>query len=1284
MTSSIPWLPDAVACLTSQILMNMVSSHAAINPAPQVQIDSFNDFVDKKLPHIIHEYASVEFNAVKKKEKHCITFGDVRMLRPTHKESDGRVSDVFPDECRLRDLSYTASVLVDVRHTIYAVRAATADENEDKLTLMEEHSYRQVPLMELPIMVGSRFCHLHWNPVRKDECQYDYGGYFIIKGVERIIQIHEDLRHNVDLVFAYKQPNKFGFRCEIRSRQQSKYRSSSTLYAMISTPKGGSSHDIFIVLPFLQSLEIPVMMIFRLLGFEDHACIVQSILGDAAAQSVLYPALLRILQHTSNAVTLENIYEFIGGSVQLSQKQSVNTALKRERHVTHLLSNELLPQHGCTNTPTVILKKFRHLCIIVRRLLQADYDASKIPNWNGKPSMIQRCVELDDRDDYSNKILSLAGPMMAMLFRQLFRKFIKTVRMYLFKTVENRKEPCLNLNIVEVVRSHRITSAIMTAFRGNWSAHRQGSHSAATQVLQRTNVWSKDGQIRRILTQMCKEGKATEVRQLHPSAWGVVCPSETPEGASCGLVNNLSNFAHVRTETTGDHLIWTLIHLVGVQPFDNTMVHIPFEQLVFVNGDIIGIAINPDTVVRRGRAARRNMCLPFDVSISQSKYGVHFDGDAGGCMRPVFVVEMMHKLAGVLQEVSESPVKHLWSTLLHSGVIEFLDKKEEQHMRIAVTADELLSDECLEQPYTHMEILPSSILGLCASLIPFSEHNQAPRNTYQSAMVKQAIAVISTTYQRRFDTQMNIPHFNQRAVCQTTYDSITHSNDLPLGTNAVVAILAYSGYNQEDSVILNKSAVERGLFRSTHYCVHNAYERTVGSDREKIKNPHSVPDCVGMHQGDYSKLDADGVVAPGTRVKAGDVIIGKTMTSARAGGTGNVQERCRSIVLRSGQYTVDKVMMTSDKDGNKSVTVRLRDDRIPMCADKVSSRHGQKGTIGMIMPQVDMPFSAETGMTPDIIMSPHAIPSRMTVAHLMEGLAGKTGLLLGKFVDATPFRNVTVDSISEYLHAAGFQRHGNERLINGKTGEMMEAQVFVGCIYYQRLKHMVVDKMHARTTGRVAMTTRQPIEGRAQGGGLRMGEMERDSLLTHGAAETLTERLSSDSFEMPLCLKCGMIAENAHDETFGATVRGKKAYCRSCDSYDVRMKRVPYPYKLLLQELHGIHVQVRHRMGTGTTGLLESRERVREQTSDDNEDENKHDNEVSGEDDEDQDEMSENDNEEEGTRNLEEVVLSNGKCVLDQDDEMVDARDDDNSWNDSDDNIEMDFVENDDSVDDDL
>ena len=1522
---TVPGLRAAMSAFDDQFIRHLAASHAHVNPYPQFQIDSYNEFVEKKLPHIINEYANVEFNAVKKGERHFIDFHKVTMGRPSHKEACGKVREVMPDECRLRKLSYAASVFVDVTHRRYTVETTGSDnkkhgdmEAEDVdeadvvqtevLTLTETHSYREVPLMELPVMLHSRFCHLNVHPVRRDECEYDQGGYFIIKGVERIIQVHEDLRHNVPFIFPFKQPNKFGFRCEIRSRHESKYRSSSTLYAMISTHKGGSPPEIVVMLPFLSSLEIPVNVLFRLLGFDDHTFVLRCILGTDPTSSLLYQPLMRVLQHTSNTMTLDEIYEWIGTHAQSSQKHGLNSVAKRKNHVVHLIANELLPQHGCSNQEDVQLKKFRHLGIIVRRLLQADYDTAQLENWTGKASSPERSPEIDDRDDFANKVLTLAGPMLAMLFRQLFRKFIiKALRVYLFKNLENRKEPCLNLNVTEAIKGFRITSAIMTAFRGNWSAHRQGSHSTATQVLTRTNVWAKDAQIRRIATQMCKEGKATEVRQLHHSAWGIICPSETPEGSSCGLVKNLSNFAHVRVETSMAQLEWVLTTCLGVRPFDHSSQDAPLEQLVFVNGNLIGIIDSPAQLVRAARESRRSMNLPHDVSMYFNKYGVHIDADAGSCLRPVFVVERLPLLPQVIAQLADSPVTEMWTVLMENGIIEYVDKLEECEMRVAVTRDELESDTNNVEPYTHLELIPSAILGLCASLIPFSNHNQAPRNTYQSAMVKQAIAIVCSVYDRRFDTQMHIPHCNQKPVVQTLYDEISHSNQLPVGTNAVVAIASYSGYNQEDSLIVSKKAIDLGMFRSTHYKVETVEERSAGADTETIKNPTTNPNCLGMQKADYSKLDSDGVVAPGTKVGPGDVIIGKTMTSTKLDTKSDTQERCCSVVLNSGEYTVDRVMITTNKDGNKTVTVRLRDQRPPMAADKLcltpdhdvltmnrgwvqvanvklddmvacldpvskeliylhpttvyaydydgevyhvktrqldllvtpehrmfikkqscdaepdsdfcllpaatlggkcvqykkdamntdsdfqfvlpsmgdqdgrlvdmdawihffglwvtgtrcvgtslitigkteevfemldrlkftylrlrdnkilitdwqlagylsplcdddainkflpdwvwelserqsrgllesmcdgdgtsyftssvqladdmqhlslragwsanrvllmdmltswkvtivktennpevnhshgkkldvyegedddegmvhhngtvhclevptevfyvrrngkpvwtgnSSRHGQKGTIGLVMPHEDMPFSMQTGMTPDIIMSPHAIPSRMTVAHLMEGLAAKTGLLLGRFVDGTPFHDATIESISEYLHSSGFQRHANEVMINGKTGQVMEAQIYMGVIYYQRLKHMVMDKMSARTTGKVTMTTRQPIEGRAQGGGLRMGEMERDSLITYGSGATLLERLSSDSFEMPICRLCGMIAENGCDETFGVTVRGSEPYCRPCDSYDVQVKPVPYPYKLLIQELYGIHVSVRHRFAT--------------------------------------------------------------------------------------------------------
>ncbi len=1149
--------------MDDQFFQRLINSHANVHGYADFQIESFNEFVERQLPHIIREYAELEFNAPKKGEKHFVRFGKMILSKPTHKEANGMVRNVFPDECRHRKLTYAATVFVDVTHERYRVEETEGkgkDEDEENLTLLETHSYREVPLMELPVMLKSRFCHLY-KTIRKDECEYDRGGYFIIKGVERIIQVHEDLRTNVPFIFPYKTGHKFRYRCEIRSRYESKFRSSSTLNAMITRRKGGSPAEIVVILPFLTNLEIPVNMLFRLLGFEDHNFITKTLLGEDDTQSPLYGSLVAILQHSSNSMTLSQIYEYIGSYSQ--SKQSLTSAAKREKHVVHLIANELLPQHGCSNEPEVKLKKFIHLGIIVRRLLQADLDDTG---------------ELDDRDDFANKLLSLSGPMLALLFRQLFRKFIKTLKGYLFKMVEKPKENCLNLNIAEAVRSHRITSAIMMAFRGNWSAHRQGSHSTATQVLSRTNVWAKDAQIRRVVTPMCKEGKATEVRLLHRSCYGLICPSETPEGSSCGLVKNLSNFAHVRKETSIACVSWVLQVLLGVSP---EILHQPLTNLVFVNGELVGSTTDPSSLVHGVREARRDMNLPCDISVYKDQYGVQVDTNGGTCLRPVFVLSRLHGLEDALFYIRNNPMAELWTVLTQRGIIELLDKKEEAEMRVATTVCELTTAEGTEEsemhPFTHLDIVPSAILGICASLIPYSHHNQSPRNTYQAAMVKQAIAVISTSYSRRFDTQSHIPHCNQKPIAQTAYDPVTHSNHLPTGLNAVVAIASYSGYNQEDSLIIGQHCVDFGMFGSTYFRSESADERTLGADLETIKNPTDNPNCMGMQQANYAKLDEDGVVPKGIRVGPGDVIIGKTITTTKLDGSKASQERCRSVVLRGNHhYIVDQVMMTSNKDGNRSVTVKLRQNRRPMAADKLSSRHGQKGTIGLVMPREDLPFSCQTGMTPDLIMSPHAIPSRMTIAHLMEGLAAKTGILLGKYADATAFRDVTIESIADYLHEAGFQRYGNERMINGKTGEMMEAEIYMGVIYYQRLKHMVTDKMHARTTGQVTMTTRQPVEGRAQGGGLRMGEMERDSLIAHGSAETLVERLSSDTFNLPICRQCGMIADNAHDTSFGAVVHGEEAYCRVCETTDVEIKPVPYPYKLMVQELYGIHLGVRH------------------------------------------------------------------------------------------------------------
>jgi DNA-directed RNA polymerase II subunit RPB2 len=445
-------------------------------------------------------------------------------------------------------------------------------------------------------------------------------------------------------------------------------------------------------------------------------------------------------------------------------------------------------------------------------------------------------------------------------------------------------------------------------------------------------------------------------------------------------------------------------------------------------------------------------------------------------------------------------------------------------------------------------------------------------------MGKQAVAVPSLAYSKRLDAQMHVPYYTQMPLAQTGCEIA----DFGMGVNAIVAIMMYTGNNQEDSLIMNKAFVERGGFRSSYFSVYSAEERSIGADTECFENPNSAPGCIGRKQVDYSKLDNVGTVSVGAVITNGTAIIGKTMSTPKFHtGRRVTVKRDRSLIyegVEDERCIVDQVMITTNREGLISQRVRVRTTRTPIVGDKFSSRHGQKGTVGILLPQEDMPFSMATGMTPDIIVNPCAIPSRMTIAHLVECIASKTGAILGKFADGMAFRQVSVESISDALHGAGYQRHGNEKMINGMTGEPIEAMIFMGPTYYQKLKHMSTDKLHSRTTGPRTIMTRQPVEGRARKGGLRIGEMERDCFVAYGASKTIMERLlyASDAFKIPVCAICGQLAENEHDPEFGTSVRGKKPYCRACRTHDVETIIAPYPYKLLLQELAAIGVVVKH------------------------------------------------------------------------------------------------------------
>lgn len=451
-----------------------------------------------------------------------------------------------------------------------------------------------------------------------------------------------------------------------------------------------------------------------------------------------------------------------------------------------------------------------------------------------------------------------------------------------------------------------------------------------------------------------------------------------------------------------------------------------------------------------------------------------------------------------------------WSECIANGLIEYIDTEEEETVMIAMNLNDLRSDNRMYR-YTHCEIHPSMILGICASIIPFPDHNQSPRNTYQSAMGKQAMGCYITNYQLRMDTMANVLYYPQKPLGITRSMSYLHFRELPAGINATVAIMCYSGYNQEDSIIMSQSSIDRGFFRSVFYRSYRDEEKTVffagerggGAGRsEKFERPERET-VEGLRKADYSKLDEDGLIPPGTRVSGDDIIIGKTAPIEPAAeelqdaAAARYEKRDASTSLRSSEAGyIDQVLLTTNAEGRKFVKVRIRSVRIPQIGDKFASRHGQKGTVGITYRQEDMPFTCE-GVTPDIIVNPHAIPSRMTIGHLVECLLSKVSSLTGDEGDATPFASVTVDDISKLLQNFGYQKRGFEVMFNGHTGRRLESTIFLGPTYYQRLKHMVDDKIHSRARGPVALLTRQPMEGRARDGGLRFGEMERDWCAAH-------------------------------------------------------------------------------------------------------------------------------------------------------------------------------------------
>ena len=1166
-------------------------------------IDSYNDFIINKIPQTFKQYNPQiiykEYNEEDdnyKYEIHIYYGGKnsdkIYIGKPVlYTEND--VTDnkrlMYPNEARLRNLSYSSHIFCDIE-VDYVIR--NPDETIKNIT------YEKVNIGKIPIMLQSKLCVLNdanfHTKKHMGECPYDQGGYFVVEGQEKVIVSHERKAEN-KLYILESNDGPIKYSAQIKSIPESDFKYARTTHVNLM-----SKDDTIMVKLACLTKPVPLFVLFRALGIESDKEILKFILYklDDEKSKLFFNLLTPSIHNTGPILNQEMAITYLstythGGSIS---------------HAIDVITTDLFPHVG-----EEFINKAYYLGYVVHKLLNVS----------------QGIDQPTDRDNFIYKRVDLSGFLLAALFRENYRQFQRDTGIaidteYRFNTNEYQDLEFSNIinvsNIKKIFRGEVIENAFLKSFKIGTILNKVG----LIQALNRLNNLNAISHLRRLNTPTQSGSGAAQAvqvsqRKLHNTQYGIICPTHSPDGGNIGIKKHFTLTTHI-TFGCSSKPIQKCLRDFGMIFLDEVTHEALFSLTkIFVNGNWVGVHSNPKNLVNILKLLRRNSIINVFTSISWNirDMEVIISTDGGRCCRPLFSVEdnkllfteednenlISRKIGWIdlcggkqsdfktIEELQfycdydiDTKEKSFSDLKKTQGCLDFIDVEESSFNLIAMNQKDL---EIKLNKYSLCEIHPCLMFGAIGSTIPFTNKNQLPRNVYGAGQSKQAVSIYISNFRNRYDTSSHILYYPEKPLIRPRMSKYIFSDKLPTGINAIVAIASHTGYNQEDSIIFNKSSLQRGLFRSCKFSIYDSKEmHDKDTNAEHIfYNPDLMDNQYLKTRKDYNynNLDEIGIIKEKTIVKDNDVLISKYTKHNRFDLSDD------SVVVKdSGNGVVDKVFCDfSNTNQDRICRVRISAERVPMIGDKFASRHGQKGVIGLVLPQEGMPFT-KNGIVPDLIINPHAIPSRMTIGQITECLMGKVCTTLGIYGDGTPFSPDINDDLGNVLvEQCGMNRYGDETLYSGIMGEQIQSKIFIGPTYYQRLKHMVKDKINSREKGKVTLKTRQPPSGRAIGGGLRIGEMERDAILAHGCMgflkETMMER--SDAYNYHISENTGLTSiANPKTNTFLCpTIDGP---LRFDDSEQLNILNneskaticninVPYNTKMLIQECEAMGIGMR-------------------------------------------------------------------------------------------------------------